>query len=140
MIRAATLDDIPAMVAMGKRFTDKAGFADHIGYDEASVEALLTGLIEGDTGVCLIGPDCMASALVFPHPYNRAHNTAQELFWWSEGLQGLRLFDALERAVKAKGAHSLIMITVEAINPDKTGQFYTRKGYRPTERSFMKVF
>ena len=128
------------MVAMGKRFTDKAGYADHVGYDAGSVERLLAGLIDSDAAVCLVGPECMASALIFPHPYNNAHTSAQELFWWSEGKDGLRLFNALEQAVRAKGADSLVMITVEAIRPEVMGRLYRRQGYAPVEHNFIKVF
>lgn len=139
MIRPATLADIPAMIEMGKRFTDAAGFSEHVGYDAESVEALLKGLI-GGAGVCLVGPDCMAAALVFPHPYNQAHISAQELFWWSEGRQGVALFDALESAVKARGAQSFVMLTIEAMRPDVMARFYRSRGYRPIERGFIKVF
>ena len=139
MIRAATHDDIPVLVEMGKTFTDKAGFADHVGYDPESVEALLTGLIEG-AGICLIGDKCMAAALVFPHPYNRAHIAAQELFWWSEGREGMLLFSALEDAVKERGADSLTMITIEAIAAEQMGRIYTKRGFRAVEHHYMKVF
>lgn len=139
MIREATHSDIPALVAMGKTFTDKAGFADHVGYCPESVAALLGNMLDGGH-VLLIGDKCMAGALVVPHPFNHAHTTAQELFWWSEGREGVRLFEALEAAVKARGAQSLVMVTIEAINPDAAVKFYQRRGYRQIERNFMKVF
>lgn len=139
MIRPATHDDIPAMIEMGKRFTDKAGFSEHIGYDPESVEALLIGLIEG-AGICLVGERCMAAALVFPHPYNQAHIAAQELFWWSEGREGMLLLSALEQAVRERGAQSLTMITVEAIAAEQMGRIYTKRGFSSVEHHYMKVF
>lgn len=139
MIRPATLSDIPAMVEMGRRFTDKAGFADHVGYDDQSAAALLEGLIEG-AGVCLVGDRCMAAALVFPHPYNRSHIAAQELFWWSEGREGIRLLRALEQAVRDRGAQSLTMITIEAIEPDSMGRLYRKRGFAPVEHHYLRTF
>ncbi|UXO93931.1 hypothetical protein Pan3_09 [Pseudanabaena phage Pan3] len=140
MIRPATLADIPAMVAMGRTFTDKAGFGSHTGYNEQDTADFLEALIEAPEAVCLVGPECMAAAIVTPSPFNRAHKAAQELFWWAQGRNGVRLFKALETAVRAIGAHSLIMVTTEAIRPDATGRFYERQGYRPLERNFIKVF
>lgn len=139
MIRPATLADIPNLIAMGKTFTDKAGFADHVGYDEESVAALLEGLIAG-AGICLVGDQCMAAALIYPHPYNQAHLAAQELFWWSEGREGMLLFAALEEAVRKRGAHSLTMITIQAIEPEKMGRLYRKRGFSPVEHHYMKVF
>ena len=136
MIRAATLDDIPAMLEMAVRFALKSEV--EVGFCPDSVDTLLHGLIEN--GVCLVGDNCMAGAVVFDHPFNRAHKAAQELFWWSEGREGLRLLDALETAVREAGCHSLTMITLEAVNPQATGRLYARKGFRVLEHSYMKVF
>lgn len=136
MIREAKHDDIPAMLEMGRKFADRSGV--EVGFCRDSVAALLAGLI--DNGICLFGPDCMAGAILFDHPFNRSHRAAQELFWWSEGRNGLRLLDALERAVRASGANSLTMITLEAVSPEATGRLYARKGFRVLEHSYMKVF
>ncbi|OWQ98020.1 hypothetical protein [Sphingopyxis witflariensis] len=136
MIRPATLDDIPVMVEMGRKFADRSGV--EVGFCPDSVASLLAGLIEN--GICLVGENCMAGAVLFDHPFNRSHKAAQELFWWSEGRNGLRLLDALETAVREAGAHSLTMITLEAVNPETTGKLYARKGFRVLEHSYMKVF
>lgn len=136
MIRPATPEDIPAMVEMGRKFAERSGV--EVGFCPDSVSSLLAGLIEN--GICLVGDNCMAGAVLFDHPFNRAHKAAQELFWWSEGREGLRLLSALEAAVRDAGAHSLTMITLEAVNPETTGRLYARKGFRVLEHSYMKVF
>lgn len=139
MIRSATLADIPAMVAMGKRFTDAAGFAEHGGYDPETVVATLGQLIEDENGICLVCNDGMAGAMAFPHPFNGAHKTCQELFWWSEGRSGLSLLNALERAAIALGAQSLVMATMDMLNAERMAKFYGARGFVPLDRNFIKV-
>lgn len=124
------------MVAMGRKFAERSGV--EVGFCPDSVAALLTGLIEN--GVCLVGDDCMAGAVIFDHPFNRAHKAAQELFWWSEGRAGLRLLSALEDAVRAAGAASLVMISLQAVDPEPTGRIYERRGFRLLEHGYIKVF
>lgn len=138
MIRPATLDDIPALLDMGHRFAAKARLVDHVGYDPESLERTLAHLIESDTGVVVIGEHGAAGGMVHPHPFNHAITVGQELFWWSEGGEGLALFDALEAAAREAGAVYWTMITLEAIRPQATGKLYERRGYRPLEHSYIK--
>lgn len=138
MIRPATVSDIPRLLEMGARFSERAKLADHVGYNPADMEAAFRALIEnghplfiGEAGA--IGATCTA------HPFNSAHIAAQELFWWSEGRDGLALLNALERHCN-EHCHSLRMITLEAVEPERTGRLYERRGYVPVEHSYMKVF
>jgi GNAT superfamily N-acetyltransferase len=138
MIRRATLSDIPRLLEMGRKFSDKAGLERHVGYDPQSMadtfEALITNghpLFVSDAGA--IG------ATLTKHPFNQEHVVAQELFWWSEGGDGHQLLDALEKHCE-EYADSLIMIALEAIRPEAVGKIYERRGFVPLERSFVKVF
>lgn len=138
MIRRATLDDIPALLEIGARFSNRANLAGHVGYDAASLEATLRFMIDGDHPV-FVGDAGTIGATVFPHPFNHAHKAAQELFWWSEGREGLALLNALTEHCRAN-CDSLTMITLEAVDPVRTGELYERKGFRPLEHSYIKVF
>ncbi|MEO1908797.1 MAG: hypothetical protein ABGX08_17420 [Citromicrobium sp.] len=138
MIRRATLGDIPQLLAMGERFSERAKLAEHVGYDPASMEATFAALIENDHPV-FIGERGAIGATLTRHPFNAAHVCAQELFWWSEGREGLALLKALEGHC-AVHAHSLLMITLEAVEPERTGRLYERRGYAPVEHSYLKVF
>ena len=138
MVRRAELSDIPKLLGMGERFSKLANLSAHVGYDPASMEQTFRALIENghpvfvsDTGA--IGATCL------PHPFNASHIAAQELFWWSEGKDGLRLLKALTAHCK-EHCHSLTMITLEAIEPERTGQLYQRLGFEPLEHSYTKVF
>jgi len=136
-IRDATLEDIPELVEMGRHFAAKA--APHVGFDADSVSQLLRGLIENPLGLCLRGDNSMFGAITFPHPFNNAHKACQELFWWSEGREGIALLnEAIRRADAA--ADSMVMITLESVHADRMAQFYMKRGFRPMERGFVKDF
>ena len=138
MIRPATLQDIPKLLEMGRKFSERAKLSDHVGYDPHSMVQTFEALIEGGHPV-FIGERGAIGATSTPHPFNHEHIHAQELFWWSEGREGLALLKALE-AHCDEHCHSLQMITLEAVEPERTGRLYERLGYRPLEHSYIKVF
>lgn len=137
MIRQATAQDIPQLLEMGARFADRAGLVDHVGYNPDHMAQTFRLLIEGH--VIFIGERGALGAMKGPHPFNHDHWIAQELFWWSEGREGLRLLSAFEEWA-AEYCHSVRMITLEAVEPDRTARLYERRGYKPLERGFIKVF
>jgi GNAT superfamily N-acetyltransferase len=63
---------------------------------------------------------------------------ADELFWWSEGREGVKLLQAYEQWAAGFGA-VVRMTTLEAVNPDRMTRFFARRGYQPLERAFVKV-
>lgn len=132
------VSDIPGLLAMGERFAAKARLSDHVGYDPASMERTFSAMIEGGHPV-FIGESGAIGAVSTPHPFNADHIMAQEMFWWSEGREGLRLLAALE-AWAEEHCHSLRMITLEAVEPERTGRIYERRGFVPLERGYVRVF
>lgn len=138
MIRPATVSDIPRLLAMGREFAAKARLIDHVGYVPEDMARTFAWLIENGHPV-FIGENGAIGATSTRHPFNSAHIAAQELFWWSEGREGLRLLDALE-AYCDEHCHSLRMITLHAVRPEATGRLYERRGYVPLEHSYIKVF
>lgn len=138
MIRPATLEDIPALLEMGARFAERARLIEHVGYVAEDMAETFAAMI-GNGHPVFIGRHGAIGATQTVHPFNRQHILGQEVFWWSEGREGLALFDALERHCEQE-CHSLRMITLEAVNPEKTGRFYERRGYVPLEHSYIKVF
>ena len=138
MIRRATLADIPALMEMGRKFAERAKLETHVGYDPHSMAQTFEAMIEGDHPL-FISETGAIGATQTQHPFNHEHITAQELFWWSEGGGGLALLDRLIEHC-TEHCHSLQMITLEAVEPERVAKIYARKGFVPLERSFVRVF
>ena len=142
-MRDATLSDIPDLLAMGERFAAAIGLNDTVGYDPASVERLFRTLIESDDGILIMADGGAAGGLVHPSLFNNEHRTGQELFWWvdpDKRGQGVKLMAALEDAARAKGAASWMMSTMDALDHEGAARVYERRGYRATDRNYLKVF
>ena len=138
MIREATLDDIPALMAMGEAFSEKAKLIDSVGYDPASAETTFRLMIETPGYVILMTDDGALGGAAIPHPFNSAHILAQEVFWWAK-RDGLKLLAAFEEWASQR-ASSIRMGCLEASEPDRVAKIYERRGYRPLERGFIKGF
>lgn len=138
MIRPATPADIPMLLAMGKKFSERAKLCDHVGYDPASMEHTFRTMIEADHFCLFVGDSGAIGGMVAPHPFNHAKNIADELFWWSEGREGLRLLEAYENWAASFDAVTR-MTALEAVNPERMKRFYERRGYAPLERAYVRV-
>lgn len=146
MIREAREADIPALIEMGARFAEACGVKDRMGYDPASAEKMFQMLMSSDDGVLLVldidGPRGATGGLLHPCLFNNAHRTGQELFWWVDPDwrgNGLSLFVALEETVRAKGAQSWMMGSI-GLEDDRLERIYTRSGYAPADKNYIKVF
>lgn len=143
IVRDAEIDDFDALQEMGAEFVKAAG------QPEVNPETLLatlsalkeSGILKVAESGSVVG---VAGALVFPHYWNANELVAQELFWWVDESHrgtsaGIRLLNALEAAAKERGAKKIMMLCLEAINPDKVERLYRKMGYEPQERTFCKV-
>lgn len=142
MIRPAALQDIPRMVELGQRFHEYAGVAE-IPFDAASFgQTISLGLT--DPNQCYLVADvdetvqAMAGAISYAPYFNHAAKTGQELFWWSECGEGLRLHDALAAWALERGCQSFAMIALADGRSERMARLYKRMGYRPTEQTFIK--
>lgn len=142
-IRPATTDDLPELLRMGRSFAGALKLADTIGYDDETMERLFLHLINDANGILLVTDGGAAGGLVHPSLFNRHHMTGQELFWWVDPEcrgAGLRLLAALEDAARERGAQSFMMGTHEALNFAAATKLYGRRGYRASDRNFIKLF
>lgn len=138
MIREATEADIPQLLEWGRIFADMARLDDHIGFDEDSVRQTLETMIAAPEHVVFISERGMIGGITAPHPFNYGRIVCEELFWWSEGGDGLRLLAALEQWARAR-CFALGMKTLDAVQPEATGRLYSKMGFEPLERGFLKV-
>lgn len=132
---------------MGRAFFDKTAYAP-IGFNPQDFETVLRNVIDSPDGILLIadegGPIGMLGAIKYPFYMNRSHITVQELFWWVDENQrgtnaGTALISALESWAAEHGAKSVQMACLEAIEPQRIGALYRRRGYAASDHSFLKV-
>lgn len=138
MIREADYSDIPHIVELGERMAKRAGLESHVGYDRESVAQTLSHLIANPDGILLVSETGMIGGLCHPHPFNLAIKSGQELFWYSEGDDGLALLDACEVKARNLGCQYWTMISEEAMRPKAVGRLYERRGYRLLEHSYIR--
>jgi hypothetical protein len=74
---------------------------------------------------------------------NHSHISCEELFWWADpesnypGI-GMKLKKRMEEEAKDRGALSIQMKSISALNGERMANLYIRNGYKPSENSFIK--
>lgn len=153
IIREATMDDVPRIIAMAERFYPESPYPDIYGDMPASQAAgLAIVAIQGFAaagivpGVLLVAEDGDTLAGMLCLHIDPATFTpeviAGELVWWVEpeyrgGLLSVRLVKAGEAAAKARGATVMRMAHLST-SPAQAGDLYERLGYRPSEVYYSK--
>ena len=153
-IRAATLADVPALVAMGRRFRAETAYRDLLAESVPQLTAMATRLVEGPASVVLVAEggagdrdaDAAAGALVgmiglvvFPHHLS-AERIAGEVMWWVDPAArgvGIALLTAAERWAAEAGAEAIHLIA-PADAEARLEPLYTRRGYQPFERAYQR--
>lgn len=141
MIRPAVIEDIPKLLTWGRDFAEACKLPG--GFDPASAETFFRHLITDPGGILLVAPGGAIGGMVHPSPYNHAHLTGQELFWWVDpehrgARVGISLLNALMEAVEAFGAHSWTVSSV-GLDGGSVGRILDRKGFVLTDRNYTKT-
>ena len=139
MIHPAEASDIPWLLDMAERFAGQSGVDEQVGFERESVEALMEHLIESPDGILLVGDRGMIGGMVIVHAFNSQMKVFQELFWRSEGREGLSLLKAAESAAKQLGAGRILMLSTENMSPERTGKLYEHLGYERGETIYTKA-
>jgi GNAT superfamily N-acetyltransferase len=146
LVRAATVPDIPAIVAMGVRFLQDSRYSDQV---EAEIDIdPLVRLVEAclRLGTVLVlerNPQHLVgflALLITPH-HVTGQPTATEVAWWVNpedrlGSEGVRLLHAAEQWARDQGATRLHMIA-PAGSP--VGRLYERRGYAALETAYVRT-
>jgi len=147
-IREAGLIDMPALLRMGRAFFKQASLDTLTTWDDASFEATAQMLILSEPGVLLVAEADghgvgMAGALVFPAYFNVKVHVGQELFWFVAPEHrfgvGAALIGRLEEEARSRGASLFIAGAVAGLRDAAIARLYARRGYRPSENSFIKA-
>lgn len=145
MIRAATPDDMPALLEMGRAFNEEAGYAETVPFCEASFR--LTLAILGEANLLFVTEDegqvtGMAAADVAPSICNRSILIGREAFWYLKPGQrkgvGKKLLKVLESMAEKKGATYFDVVAEDGKRSEALARIYWAASYRPTERTFRK--
>jgi GNAT superfamily N-acetyltransferase len=74
--------------------------------------------------------------------FNHKHVSGEEFFWWvsedAPSRVGLKLLMAIEDKARELGCSTWQMKSLERLNGERMEQLYTRRGYRASERLFIK--
>lgn len=132
MIRSATVEDMPRLLAWGKAFHKASG--QPFRFDPVAVEGFLTGLM--GNGAVIVSDTGMIGGVLSPAYCDPEWIMAVELFWWAE-RDGLALLRAFEDWAAERGASEVRMTSLAAL-PRADG-ILRRKGYAPAEISYQKV-
>lgn len=140
-IRAATLADVPRLVAMG-RDQVAAVYGDTVADAPDALETLATTLVTTPSSAVFVGERDGAVLGMIGLVGYRHHCSgvpmAGEVMWWvepeSRGV-GLALLKRAERWAAETGAQAIQMIA-PATNP-RVGTLYERRGYRAIETSYQ---
>mgnify|MGYP003641633043 FL=1 len=143
MIRDATMEDLPRLMAMSETFLLQTQYHHILPYNLDSLMGLMTGLIEKEEGLLLVsdreGVDGMIGMYLYQHPIS-GETVAGEAFWWMSperrgGPQALRLLRRAEAWVKSHGVPWFHMVSPN----DRVSKLYTRLGYQPLEMHFYRM-
>lgn len=122
-MRQATVEDIPALEEMARRFHEKK----QTRYPFKDARAFFEWAM--CTGVVFIADDGFLVGAAVPEASNDEYKVAHELFWWSEGLSGQRMRRAFEAWAVDNGCQEIQFSHPAA--EIMVGRLLDRAGYEP---------
>jgi len=148
VIRHATFEDAEQIAILGSLFHEEAFGEDILDYEIDDCILSLEGFIGQPNFICMVADVggrfvSFGSLILSPVYFNHSHISSEELFWWADpdcnypGI-GMKLKKAMEQEAKDRGALSIQMKSVDALNGERMARLYMRNGYRPSEHSFIK--
>lgn len=142
MIRPATADDLPRIVAMGLRFLGDVYAAKMAAPDPERMAQTVDWLLSSDERALFVaekdgGLTGMIGLFLYQHPMS-GERTASEMFWWVEPEHrgtGLRLLNRARAWAKDAGATTLQMIAPTA----DVEVLYARLGFTRIEVAYARA-
>ena len=148
VIRHATFEDAEQIAYLGCMFHEQAFGNDILEYDIDDCIVSLEGFIGQPNFICMVADVggrfvSFGSLILSPVYFNHSHISCEELFWWADpesnypGI-GMKLKKTMEEEAKDRGALSIQMKSISALNGERMANLYIRNGYKPSESSFIK--
>lgn len=135
--RLATLEDIPAIVALGKKFHGMSPHKDMGEFDEAGIAKVLEFMIESPQSVVLFNGSGVLGATYAPVYFCPSKWMCEENFWYADAKGGDLLDELIEHA-RGFGASHICLSTLENDMSRVIDRFLTRKGFKAVERRYLK--
>lgn len=148
IVRAATADDLAGYLTLAQEFHRASPMHDVIDFDVEGYSAFyLRALTDDNIGIwlaeangALIG---IVGAVAYPMYFSPSNLVVQELWWWLTPAArgsgaGTAMFNAIKNWAHLKDAKALLMIALEDDRAKKMDSLYSRAGFKPVERLFMK--
>lgn len=149
MIRAAKLEDLDAIIALGLKLHAASVYGD-MPFDEAKVRDVMGRLVEGE-GVIFLGflstPDSERvvggiAGGVCEHWFNHVRHGFEYAFFIDQehrsGTMALRLLCAFERWCAIHGVKQVRLGDTAGVDPAGVARFYQFAGYRRSGQIFTK--
>lgn len=147
-VRAATAKDLPAYVDRARLFHLASPVRDAIKFDaDGYADFYMAALRNPDIGMWLAESDGelvgIAGALLYGIYFSPSTRVAQELWWYLDPAArgtgaGAAMFAYIEQWASLHNAKAIFMIALEDERVGSMVKVYSRAGYFPTERTFMK--
>lgn len=155
-VRPAVLGDMDELLRLGRAFYEGSCMMKFCGFDEGSLRRSIEWLIaqqEPGNTLLLVSdhvPDRleagvkplaklggMLAIMAFPGYFDNASRMVQELFWWAEDGNGLKLIEQAKVWVAATGGGAM-MIAETGPGNVRNSRVYERMGFEPVERLYMQ--
>lgn len=143
MIRAATKDDIPAIVDMGCEFWKFSPY--DVEADPESIKAFAEFCLDSELLFVLDidGPQGFIAGITGPVMGNMDYSVCTEAAWWvnpeyRKGRNGLSLKTALRNKARDSGADFLGMAYMETSMPEQIKRIYERQGMKMAESIYLE--
>lgn len=133
-VRAATPDDMPSLLDMGRKFHSASQMP--FRYDEGAVSALLERLVASDAGAVLMSDHGVIGGAIVPAYCDPNWMMAVELFWWAD-KGGIPLLRGFEDWAISMNVNEIRMTSLASL--PRADRLLRAKGYAPCEISYQRI-
>ena len=136
MIKSATKDDIPRIVAMVKKFHASADQPQE--FIESDAVGFVSEMIQSPSAIVLTTEKSVIAGILAQSPINIGWKICFELCWWSEDGKGSLLAKSFMKTALELGANE-IRFSCRSSTPE-IGNHLERMGFSHDELVYRRVF
>lgn len=140
-----SFEELQTLCRFGKEFAKVSGAGN---FDDLSLLKFVNDILSTKRGkvfILEINKQVAGTIGVVAYPcyFNRSSLRVQETFWWVDPeyrntKESIKLFTKVEEWAKEIKADQVMISAMEALDPDRLGRFYTKKGFRKMDINYVK--